>query len=101
MMGDLLPSALALIGHTPLLHLGRLHPGPGRIVAKAEHVQPGGSQKDRAALACLEAARADGRLRPGQPVVEMTSGNMGAALAIVCNALGHPFVAVMSAGKQP
>src|SRR5690554_5379051 len=65
----------------------------GRIVAKIEFLQPGGSVKDRAAKAILMAARQDGRLRPGMPVVEMTSGNMGAGLAVVCAALGHPFVA--------
>jgi cysteine synthase A len=64
-------SALDLIGRTPLVALDRIHPGPGRIIAKAEFVQPGGSVKDRAALAILHAARADGRLRPGMPVVEI------------------------------
>lgn len=94
-------STLDLIGRTPLVELGRVHPGPGRIAAKAEFLQPGGSVKDRAALAILLAARADGRLRPGMPVVEMTSGNMGAGLAVVCAALGHPFVATMSDGNSP
>ena len=73
----------------------------GRIVTKVEFLQPGGSVKDRAAKAILMAARQDGRLRPGMPVVEMTSGNMGAGLAVVCAALGHPFVATMSAGNSP
>src|ERR1700720_82835 len=49
---------------------------------------------------CL-AARKDGRLKPGMPVVEMTSGNMGAGLAVVCAALGHPLVVTMSAGNSP
>jgi cysteine synthase A len=71
-------SALDLIGGTPLLRLDRVHPGPGTILAKAEFLQPGASVKDRAAKAILCAARADGRLRPGMAVVEMTSGNMGA-----------------------
>ena len=71
-------SALDLIGNTPLISLDRIHAGPGRLVAKAEFLQPGGSVKDRAAKAILLAARADGRLKPGMPVVEMTSGNMGA-----------------------
>src|SRR5215467_8653153 len=93
-------SALDLIGHTPLVALDRIHPGPGRILAKAEFMQPGGSVKDRAARAILLAARADGRLRPGAPVMEMTSGNMGPAwlspvryLAIRCWSL--------SAGNSP
>jgi cysteine synthase len=94
-------SALDLIGHTPLIALDRVHTGPGRILAKAEFMQPGGSVKDRAARAILLAARADGRLTPGAPVVEMTSGNMGAGLAVVCAALGHPLVVTMSAGNSP
>jgi cysteine synthase A len=83
-----IPSALDLIGNTPLLALDRIHLAPGRILAKAEFMQPGGSIKDRAARAILFAARADGRLTPGAPVVEMTSGNMGAGLAVACAALG-------------
>jgi cysteine synthase len=91
----------ALIGNTPLIALNRLHPGPGRILAKAEYLLPGGSMKDRAALHALRDARACGQLKPGQVVVEMTSGNMGAGLAIACTLLGHPFVAVMSEGNSP
>ncbi|MEH3061604.1 MAG: cysteine synthase family protein [Methylobacterium radiotolerans] len=93
-------SALDLIGNTPLVALDRVHPGPGRILAKAEFMQPGGSVKDRAARAILLAARADGRLAAGAPVVEMTSGNMGAGLAVACAALGHPLVVTMSAGNS-
>jgi cysteine synthase len=95
------PSALGLIGNTPLLALDRVHPGPGRLLAKAEFMQPGGSVKDRAARAILLAARADGRLAPGAPVVEMTSGNMGAGLAVACAAFGHPLVVAMSSGNSP
>lgn len=94
-------SALDLIGNTPLVALDRLHPGPGRLFAKAELLNPGGSVKDRAARRIVHDALRDGRLAPGQPVVEMTSGNMGAGLALVCNVLGHPFTAVMSAGNSP
>ncbi|MDW4497442.1 cysteine synthase family protein [Sulfitobacter sp. D35] len=94
-------TVLDLIGNTPLVELRRCWSGPGRILAKAEFMQPGGSVKDRAAKAILQAARSDGRLSPGMPVVEMTSGNMGAGLAVVCAALGHPFVATMSAGNSP
>lgn len=96
----MLASALDLIGRTPLVALDRVHSGPGRIVAKAEFLQPGGSVKDRAAKAIVLAAREDGRLKPGMPVVEMTSGNMGAGLAVVCAALGHLFIATMSAGNS-
>jgi cysteine synthase A len=92
---------LDLIGRTSLVALDRVHPGPGRIVAKAEFLQPGGSMKDRVARAILESAHQDGRLAPGGVVVEMTSGNMGAGLAVVCAALGHPLVVTMSAGNSP
>jgi cysteine synthase A len=94
-------SALGLIGHTPMVALDRIHNGPGRILAKAEFMQPGGSVKDRAARAIILAAREDGRLCRGAPVVEMTSGNMGAGLAVVCATLGHPLVVTMSAGNSP
>jgi cysteine synthase A len=93
-------SALDLIGHTPLLRLARIAGDRGTLLAKAEFLQPGASVKDRAARGAIEAARLDGRLAPGQAVVEMTSGNMGAGLAVVCAALGHPFVAFMSAGNS-
>lgn len=94
-------SALDLIGGTPLLALERAHAGPGKIFAKAEFMNPGGSVKDRAALRIVAAARQRGQLAAGQGVVEMTSGNMGAGLGIVCAVLGHPFTAVMSAGNSP
>lgn len=94
-------SALEIIGRTPLLALDRVYRGPGRLLAKAEFLQPGGSVKDRAARAIIESARADGRLRPGMAVVEMTSGNMGAGLAVACATLGHPLIVTMSAGNSP
>jgi cysteine synthase A len=94
-------SALDLIGNTPLVALQRIHPGPGAVLAKAEFLQPGGSLKDRPARWILQEAYRTGRLVAGQPVVEMTSGNMGAGLAVVCNVLGNPFIAVMSAGNSP
>lgn len=93
------PSALSLIGNTPIVALDRLHPGPGRIFAKAEFLNPGGSIKDRPARLIVERARADGRLEPGQPIVTMTSGNFGSGLAIVGAVLGHPVITVMSAGN--
>lgn len=97
----MLTSATQLIGETPLIALDRAWRGPGRIVAKAEFLQPGGSVKDRAALAVLSAARADGRLESGGTVVEMTSGNMGAGLAVVCAAWGLTLVVTMSVGNSP
>ena len=78
-----------------------IHDALERIIAKAEFLQPRGSVKDRAAKAILLAAKQDGRLKPGMLVVEMTSGNIGAGLAVVSAALGHPFIATMSAGNSP
>jgi cysteine synthase A len=95
-------SILEAIGNTPLVELRqvvRRRALEGRILAKLEYLNPGSSMKDRIALEIVRRARSDGRLREGQPVVELTSGNMGTGLAIVCVALGHPFVAVMSRGN--
>lgn len=74
-------SAIDLIGNTPLVSLKKIHQGPGRLFAKAEFLNPGGSIKDRPALHVIRQAHLDGYLKPGQMVVEMTSGNMGAGLA--------------------
>lgn len=93
-------SALDPIGRTPLIALDRAHSGPGRILAKAELLQPGGGVKDRAARAILLVDRADGRLRPDAPVTKMTSGNTGAGLTVACAILGHPVVVTMSAGNS-
>jgi cysteine synthase len=98
----LVDSILGAIGNTPLVELRRMvrrRGLDGRVLAKLEYLNPGSSQKDRVALEIVRRARADGRLRPGQAVVELTSGNTGTGLAIVCSALGHPFVAVMSRGN--
>jgi cysteine synthase A len=98
----LVSSIADLIGRTPALELRRLteHLGlSGRLVAKLEYLSPGLSKKDRVARAMVETARQDGSLKPGQTVVELTSGNTGTGLAIVCQAFGHPFVAVMSTGN--
>ncbi len=73
---------------------------PGRVVVKIEAANPGASIKDRAALQCIAEAERDGRLRPGGTVVELTSGNMGAGLAIVCAVKGYRFIAVMSVGNS-
>ncbi|WP_425097583.1 PLP-dependent cysteine synthase family protein [Tropicibacter sp. S64] len=99
----ILPDVTHAIGGTPLVELARVTAAlglEGRILAKLDYLMPGFSKKDRAAKAIVEAARADGSLAPGQTVVELTSGNMGTGLAIVCGVLGHPFVAVMSAGNS-
>src|ERR1700675_391326 len=80
-------SILDLIGNTPVLELKRTCRHlrlNGRLLAKLEHLNPGGSKKDRVALSMVRAARLDGRLAKGQVVVEVTSGNTGTGLAIVC-----------------
>jgi len=97
----LLHSVLGAIGNTPLVELSRLTSGlEGRILAKLEYLNPGFSKKDRIALQMIEEAEVDGRLRPGQTVVELTSGNTGTGLSIVCAVKGYPFVAVMSKGNS-
>src|SRR5512139_2267816 len=97
-----LGSVLGAIGNTPLVELSRITRGlEGRILAKLEYLNPGFSKKDRIALQMIEEAEADGTLKPGQTVVELTSGNTGTGLAIVCAVKGYPFVAVMSRGNSP
>jgi len=97
----LLHSVLGAIGNTPLVELSRITRGlEGRILAKLEYLNPGFSKKDRIALQMIEEAEADGRLQPGQTVVELTSGNTGTGLSIVCAVKGYPFVAVMSKGNS-
>jgi cysteine synthase len=97
----LLHSVLGAIGNTPLVELSRLTRGlEGRILAKLEYLNPGFSKKDRIALQMIEEAEVEGRLRPGQTVVELTSGNTGTGLSIVCAVKGYPFVAVMSKGNS-
>jgi cysteine synthase A len=94
------PSIVETIGDTPIVELSNITRGlEGRILMKLEYLLPGGSKKDRVARQMIEEARACGDLKPGQTVVELTSGNAGTGFAIVCCALGHPFVAVMSKGN--
>ena len=96
-----LTSVIEAIGETPLVELSRLTRGlDGRILAKLEYLNPGFSKKDRIARQIIEDAEAQGALRPGQTVVELTSGNTGTGLAIVCGVKGYPFVAVMSRGNS-
>jgi cysteine synthase len=97
----LLTSAVEAIGHTPLIELSRIARGlGGRLLAKLEYLHPGFSKKDRIARQIIEDAEANGTLHPGQTVVELTSGNTGTGLAIVCAVKGYPFVAVMSKGNS-
>eukprot|EP00756_Hemistasia_phaeocysticola_P062113 Hpha_TRINITY_DN5538_c0_g1::TRINITY_DN5538_c0_g1_i1::g.93805::m.93805/K01738/cysK; cysteine synthase A len=108
MRGEILSSMVAAIGRTPLVRLDRLSAGTkhwgsrgGEVLLKLENMNPGMSKKDRIAREIVLQAKQDGRLQEGGCVVELTSGNTGTGLAIVCGALGHPFIAVMSAGNTP
>ena len=89
------PNILATIGRTPVVRVQQLAPPDSSIYVKCEFFNPGASVKDRLAIAIIEDADARGALKPGQTVVEATSGNTGIALAMVCAAKGYPFVAVM------
>lgn len=95
-------SIVDAIGETPLVEISRITADiDGRILLKLEYLNPGFSKKDRAAFRIIEEAEASGDLQPGQAVIELTSGNMGTGLAIVCAAKGYPFTAVMSEGNSP
>jgi cysteine synthase A len=102
-MAGILDSVAGAIGGTPLVRLDRLvrsAGAAGTILAKLDYLNPGFSKKDRAAQGIIAEAEAAGALRPGQTVVELTSGNMGTGLAIICAIRGYPFVAVMSKGNS-
>src|SRR5215211_6998303 len=84
------------IGNTPLVELKRLSPHPGvRIYIKLESYNPTGSVKDRVARAMIERAEGDGLIRPGQTILEPTSGNTGISLAMICGRKGYPLKVVM------
>jgi cysteine synthase B len=87
---------LRLVGNTPLVELTACSPKPGiRFFAKLEGQNPTGSIKDRVVAHILQRALAEGRLDPGQEIVEATTGNTGIALAMAGNRLGHPVRAVL------
>ncbi len=88
-------SILGTIGRTPIVRIQRVAPAHVTLYAKCEFFNPLSSVKDRLAIALIEDAEAHGVLKPGQTVIEATSGNTGIALAMVCAAKGYPFVAVM------
>jgi cysteine synthase A len=88
-------SILQTIGRTPVVRLNRIAPDHVTVYVKCEFFNPLGSVKDRLAIAIIEDAERTGALKPGQTVVEATSGNTGIALAMVCAAKGYPFVATM------
>jgi cysteine synthase len=87
---------LGTIGRTPVVRVQRLAPKHVTLYAKCEFFNPLSSVKDRLAIAIIEDAERTGTLKPGQTVVEATSGNTGIALAMVCAAKGYPFVAIMT-----
>jgi cysteine synthase A len=97
----LIPSVVEAIGSTPLVELSRICQDlDGRLLAKLDYLNPGLSKKDRIARQIIEDAENSGELESGQTVVELTSGNTGTGLAIVCGVKGYPFVAVMSKGNS-
>ena len=88
---------LETIGNTPLVEIRRLHTNPRvRLMAKLEYLNPGGSIKDRAALAMIEGGEASGELTPDKTVIEATSGNTGIGLALVCSVKGYRLLLAMS-----
>src|ERR1022692_1525653 len=95
-MGRLYDNILQTIGHTPVVRINRLAPAHVNLYAKIEAFNPLGSVKDRLALGVIEAAEQSGALKPGQTVVEATSGNTGIGLAMVCAAKGYPLVVTMA-----
>jgi cysteine synthase len=96
------PAALQAIGRTPVVRLSHLvAPDAAEVWVKLEGANPTGSYKDRMALAMIEGAEGDGRLRPGQPVVEYTGGSTGSSLALVCALKGYPLRIVTSDAFAP
>jgi cystathionine beta-synthase len=95
-MGRDYPTLLELVGRTPLVRLQRIVPdGAATVLAKLEHLNPGGSVKDRIGVKMIEAAEREGKLRPGGTIVEPTSGNTGTGLAIAAAIKGYRCIFVM------
>lgn len=94
--GKLFDSVLETIGDTPCIRINNLAPDNIRLYVKAEFFNPAGSVKDRLAVNIIEAAERDGTLKPGQTIVEATSGNTGIGLAMVCAQKGYPLVVTMA-----
>src|SRR6058998_88463 len=89
-------SILGTVGNTPVVRINRLAPAHVNLFVKLEAFNPLGSVKDRLALGVIEAAERSGELKPGQTVIEATSGNTGIGLAMVCAAKGYPLVVTMA-----
>lgn len=101
MSAPVVDSVLDLVGETPVVRLRKLSPEGGAVVwGKCEHLNPGGSVKDRICLAMVEVAEKRGRLRPGDIIVEPTSGNTGIGLALVCARKGYKLVLTMPASMS-
>src|SRR5690242_10563034 len=94
--GRLFDSVLDTVGDTPCIRVNNLAPKGVRMYVKAEAFNPAGSVKDRLALNIIEAAERNGTLKPGQTVVEATSGNTGIGLAMICAQKGYPLVVTMA-----
>ena len=94
--GRLYDNIMDTVGDTPCIRINRLAPDHVRIYVKAEFFNPAGSVKDRLAVSIIEEAERSGALKPGQTVVEATSGNTGIGLAMVCAAKGYPLVVTMA-----
>jgi cysteine synthase len=94
--GRLYDSVVETIGDTPCIRINRLAPAHVRLYVKAEFFNPAASVKDRLAISIIEEAERSGQLKPGQTVVEATSGNTGIGLAMVCAAKGYPLVVTMA-----
>ena len=86
---------LETIGNTPIIRINNMGPKNQELFVKCESFNPLSSVKDRLAIAIISDAEESGALKPGQTVIEATSGNTGIALAMVCAAKGYPFVATM------
>ena len=94
--GRLFESVVETVGDTPCIRVNNLAPNHATVYVKAEFFNPAGSVKDRLALSIIETAERNGTLKPGQTVVEATSGNTGIGLAMVCAAKGYPLVVTMA-----
>src|SRR5277367_1056770 len=95
-MGRKFANILETVGNTPVVKIGKLAPPDVNLFVKIEAFNPLGSVKDRLALGVIEDAERTGKLKPGQTVVEATSGNTGIGLAMVCAQKGYPIVVTMA-----
>ena len=95
-MGRRFANILETVGNTPVVRIGKLAPPDVQLFVKIEAFNPLGSVKDRLALGVIEDAERNGKLKPGQTVIEATSGNTGIGLAMVCAQKGYPLVVTMA-----